>query len=62
MGTVVQKPSGDVIINGGELVQLELGEDDEDDEDDEEDDEDDSDDDDSEEDEEGEDDYGYASA
>ena len=70
LGTVVQKPSGDVIINGGELVQLELGEDDEDDEDDEEDDEDDSDDDDSEggdqtdedEDEEGEDDYGYASA
>ena len=69
LGTVVQKPSGDVIING-ELVQLELGEDDEDDEDDEEDDEDDSDDDDSEggdqtdedEDEEGEDDYGYASA
>jgi hypothetical protein len=72
LGTVVQKPSGDVIMtrNGGELVQLELGEDDEDDEDEEEDDEGDSDDDDSEggdqtdedEDEEGEDDYGYASA
>jgi hypothetical protein len=71
LGTVVQKPSGDVIMtrNGGELVQLELGED-EDDEDEEEDDEGDSDDDDSEggdqtdedEDEEGEDDYGYASA
>ena len=79
LGTVVQKPSGDVIMtwNGGELVQLELGEDDKDDEDEEEDgegeeedDEGDSDDDDSEggnqtdedEYEKGEDDYDYASA
>jgi hypothetical protein len=70
LGTVVQQPSRDVVMNGGrgELVQLEVGEDDEDDKDDEENDED-SDDDDSEggdqtdeEDEEGEDDYGYASA
>jgi len=71
LGTVVQQPSRDVQMNGdyGELVQLEVGENDEDDKGDEEDDED-SDDDDSEggdqtdedEDEEGEDDYGYASA
>lgn len=67
LGTVVQQPSRDVVMNGGELVQLEVGEDDEDDEDDEED-EDDSDSDeggdqtDEDKDEEGEDDYGYASA
>ena len=71
LGTVVQQPSRDVLMNGGrgELVQLEVGEDDGEDKDDEENDEG-SDDDDSEggdqtdedEDEEGEDDYGYASA
>ena len=71
LGTVVQQPSRDVLMNGGrgKPVQLEVGEDDEDDKDDEENDED-SDDDDSErwdqtyedEEEEGEDDYGYASA
>jgi len=61
LGTVVQQPFRDVVMNG-ELDQLELGEDDEDDEDDE-----DSDDDeggdqtDEDQDEEGEDDYyGYA--
>ena len=65
---VVQQPSKDVVMNSGELVQLEVGEDDEDDEDNEENDED-SDDDDSEggdqadeDEDEGEDDYGYASA
>ena len=64
---VVQQPSKDVIMKSGELVQLEVGED-EDDEDDEENNED-SDDDDSEggdqadeDEDEGEDDYGYASA
>ena len=56
-----------VAVNGGELVQLQVGEDDEDDEDDEEDDEDSDDDEggdqtDEDEDGEGEDDYGYASA
>jgi hypothetical protein len=70
LGTVVQQPSRDVLMNGrGKPVQLEVGEDDEDDKDDEENDED-SDDDDSErgdqtyedEEEEREDDYGYASA
>ena len=64
LGTVVQQPSRDVVMNGGELVQLEVTEDDEVDEDDEED-KDDSDSDeggdqtDEDEDEEGEDDYGY---
>ena len=64
LGTVVQQPSRDVIMNGGELVQLEVTEDDEVNEDDEED-EDDSDSDeggdqtDEDEDEEGEDNYGY---
>ena len=65
---IVQQPSKDVVMNSGELVQLEVGEDDEDDEDDEENDED-SDDDDleggdqaDEDEDEGEDDYGYASA
>jgi hypothetical protein len=67
LGAVVQQPSRDVVMNGGELVQLEVGEDDEDDEDDEEDDEDSDDDEggdqtDEDEDGEGEDDYGYASA
>ena len=38
--TVVLQSSIDVVMNGGELVQLEVGEDDEDDKDDEEDDED----------------------
>ena len=67
LGAVVQQPSRDVAVNGGELVQLQVGEDDEDDDDDEEDDED-SDDDEGgdqtneDEDGEGEDDYGYASA
>ena len=70
LGTMVQQPSKDVLMNGGrgELVQLEVGEYDEDDKDDEENDED-SDDDDSEggdqvdeDEDEGEDDYGYASA
>jgi len=67
LGAVVQQPSRDVVMNDGELVQLEVGEDDEDDEDDEEDDED-SDDEDSDDDEdedqtdEDEDDYGYASS
>ena len=70
LGTVVQQPSKDVLINGGcsGLVQLEVGEDDEDDKDNEENDED-SDDDDSEggdqadvDEDEGEDNYGYASA
>jgi hypothetical protein len=66
LDAVVQQPSKDVVMNGGELVQLEVGEDDEEDEDDE----DDSDDDeggdqtdDSEDgDSEGEDDNGYATA
>ena len=64
LGTVVQQPSRDVIMNGGELVQLEVTEDDKVNEDDEED-EDDSDSDEGgdqtneDEDEEGEDDYGY---
>ena len=67
LGAVVQQPSRDVVVNGGELVQLQVGEDDEDDEDDEEDDEDSDDDEggdqtDEDEDGEGEDDYGYASA
>jgi hypothetical protein len=67
LGAVVQQPSRDVVMNGGELVQLEVGENDEDDEDDEEDDEDSDDDEggdqtDEDEDREGEDDYGYASA
>jgi hypothetical protein len=67
LATVVQQSSRDVIMNGGELVQLEVGEDDEDDEDDEEDDEDSDDDEggdqtDEDEDGEGEDDYGYASS
>ena len=67
LGAVVQQPSRDVAVNGGELVQLlEVGEDDEDDEDDEEDNEDSDDDeggDQTDEDEDGEeDDYGYASA
>ena len=63
-GTVVQQRSSEVIMNGGELVQLEVTEDDEVDEDNEED-EDDSDSNeggdqtDEDEDEEGEDDYGY---
>jgi hypothetical protein len=63
LGAVVQQPPRDVVMNGGELVQLEIGEDDEDNEEDE-----DSDDDEgwdqTDEDEggEGEDDYGYASA
>lgn len=71
LGAVVQQPSTgrDVVMNGGELVQLEVGEDDEDDEDTEEGDED-SDDfndeggdqTDEDEDGEGEDGYGYASA
>ena len=63
LDVVVQQPSRDVVMNGGELVQLEVGEDDKDDEGDEEDDED-SDDDESgdQTDEDGEDDYGYASA
>ena len=70
LGTVVQQPSKDVLMNGGRggLVQLEVGKDDKDDKDDEENDED-SDDDDSEggdqadeDEDEGEDDYGYASA
>ena len=62
LGAIVQQSSRDVVMNGGELVHLEVGEDDEDDEDDE-----DSDDDeagdqtDEDEDGEGEDDYGYAS-
>jgi hypothetical protein len=63
----VQQPSRDVVMNGGELVQLEVSEDDEVDEDDEEDDEDSDDgdeggdqtDEDDDEDED-EDDYGYA--
>ena len=42
LGAVVQQPSRDVVMNGGELVQLEVGEDDEDDKDDEEDNEDDN--------------------
>ena len=66
LGTVVQQLSRDVTMNGGELVQLEVTEDDKVDKDDEED-EDDSDsdeggdqtDEDDLEDEEGEDDYGY---
>jgi hypothetical protein len=72
LGAVVQQPSSstgrDVVMNGGELVQLEVGEDDEDDEDTEEGDEDSDDLDDegdqTDEDEDGEeeDDYGYASA
>jgi hypothetical protein len=67
LGTVVQQlvPSRDVVMNGGELVQLEVGEDDDkDDEEDEEDSDDDEGGDQSDEDEgeEGEDDYGYASA
>lgn len=67
LGAVVQQPSRDVVMNG-ELVQLEVGEDDEDDEDEDEDEDDeDSDNDeggdqtDEDEDGEGEDDYGYAS-
>jgi hypothetical protein len=65
---IVQQSSRDVVMNGGELIQLEVGEDDEDDEDNEEDNEDSDDDDEggdqSDEDEDGEDedDYGYASA
>jgi hypothetical protein len=61
---VVQQPSKDVVMNGGELVQLEVGEDDEDDEDDEEDDEEEDDEggDQTDEDGEGEDDDGYATA
>ena len=77
LGAVVQRPSRDFVMNGGGLVQLEVGEDDEDDEDDEDNNEDnednnedneDSDNDegedqaDDDEDGEGEDDYGYASA
>jgi hypothetical protein len=65
LGAVAQQPSRDVAANGGELVQLQVGEDDEDDEDSEEDDEDSDDDegeDQTDEDEDGEDDYGYASA
>jgi len=67
LGAVAQQPSRDVAANGGELVQLQVGEDDEDDEDDEEDDEDSDGDEggdqtDEDEDGEGEDDYGYASA
>ena len=64
LGTIVQQPSRDVIMNGDELVQLEVTKDDEVDKDDEED-EDDSDSNeggdqtDEDEDEEGEDDYGY---
>ena len=64
LGTVVQQPSRDVIMNGGELVQLEVTKDDKVNEDNEED-KDDSDSDeggdqtDEDEDEEGEDDYGY---
>jgi hypothetical protein len=70
LGTVaaVQQPSRDVVMNGGELVQLEVGEDDEVVEDEDEEDDEDSDgdeggnqtDEDEDEDEEGEDDYGYA--
>ena len=67
LGAAVQQPSRDVTVNGSELVQLQVGEDDEDNEDDEEDDEDSDDDEggyqtDEDEDGEGEDDYGYASA
>ena len=40
LGAAVQQPSRDVAVNSGELVQLQVGEDDEDDEDDEEDNED----------------------
>jgi hypothetical protein len=62
--TAVLQPSMNVVMNGGEMVQLEVGEDDEDDEDDEEDDEDSEGDeggDQTDEDEdEGEDDYDYA--
>ena len=64
LGTVVQQPSRDVIMNGGELVQLEVTKDDKVDEDDEED-KDDSNSDEGgdqtneDEDKEGEDDYGY---
>ena len=63
LGTIVQQPSRDVIMNGGELVQLEVTKDDEVDEDDEED-KDDSDSDEGgdqtdEDEDEGEDDYGY---
>ena len=63
LGPIVQQPSRDVIMNGGELVQLEVTEDDKVDKDNE--DEDDSDSDEGgdktneDEDEEGEDDYGY---
>jgi hypothetical protein len=70
LGTVaaVQQPSRDVVMDSGELVQLEVGEDDEVDEDEDEEDDEDGDgdeggdqtDEDEDEDEEGEDDYGYA--
>ena len=43
LGTIVQQPSRDVIMNGGELDQLELGEDDEDGDDEDDDDSDDND-------------------
>ena len=60
LDTVVQQPSSDVIMNGLELVQLEVNEDDEDNEDN---DEDNSDsDEDGDQTDEDEDDYGYASA
>ena len=64
LGVVVQQFSRDVVMNGGELVQLEVGEDDEDDEEDGEDSDDDEcwDQTDDDGDGEGEDDYGYASA
>ena len=70
LDTIVQPLSSDVIMNGREMVQLEINEDDEEDEDNDEDDDEDDDNDsdedgdqtDENEDEEGEDDYGYASA
>ena len=58
LGTIVQQPSRDVIMNGGELVQLEVTEDDEEAEDDSDSNEG-GDQTDEDEDEEGEDDYGY---
>ena len=71
LGAVVQRPSRDFVMNGGGLVQLEVGEDDEDNNEDNEDNNEDDEDSvnnegedqaDDDEDGEGEDNYGYASA